>query len=184
MGLPIWYIIGILVFSAPEISNIIGIDGKISGGDAIMFCYIGLATGDFAAGALSQWFKSRAKAVLTYLFIAVGICLYYLFGMSNITTTHAYVMITLLGFFGGYWAVFLTFPSEQFGTNVRMTVTTTVPNFVRGALIPISLLFKFLIPSVGLIHSAAYVGVLCFSLAIYSVIQLKETFGKSLDYTE
>jgi predicted membrane-bound spermidine synthase len=184
MGLPIWYIIGILVFSAPEISKIIGIDGKISGGDAIMFCYIGLATGDFAAGALSQWLKSRGKAVLTYLFIAVGICVYYLFGMSNITTTHAYVMITLLGFFGGYWAVFMTFSSEQFGTNVRMTVTTTVPNFVRGALIPISLLFKFLIPSVGLIHSAAYVGILCFALAIYSVSQLKETFGKSLDYTE
>lgn len=184
MGLPIWYIIGILVFSAPEISKLIGIDGKISGGDAIMFCYLGLALGDFASGALSQWLKSRGKAVLTYLFIAVGICVYYLFGMSNITTTHAYVMITLLGFFGGYWAVFLTFSSEQFGTNVRMTVTTTVPNFVRGALIPISLLFKFLIPSVGLIHAAAYVGVLCFTLAIYSVIQLKETFGKSLDYTE
>jgi hypothetical protein len=150
----------------------------------IMFCYLGLAIGDFASGALSQWLKSRGKAVFTYLFIAVGICVYYLFGMSNITTTHAYIMITLLGFFGGYWAVFLTFSSEQFGTNVRMTVTTTVPNFVRGALIPISLLFKSLIPSVGLIHAAAYVGILCFGLAIYSVSQLKETFGKSLDYVE
>lgn len=184
MGLPIWYIIGILVFSAPEISALIGIDGKISGGDAIMYCYLGLALGDFASGALSQWLKSRGKSVLIYLFIAVGICGYYLFGMSNITTVHAYWMITLLGFFGGYWAVFLTFSSEQFGTNVRMTVTTTVPNFVRGALIPISLLFQSLIPSFGLMHAAAYVGVLCFSLAIYSVSQLKETFGKSLDYVE
>jgi len=104
--------------------------------------------------------------------------------MSEISNTFAYAMITLLGFFGGYWAVFLTYSSEQFGTNVRMTVTTTVPNFVRGALIPISLLFKFLIPSVGLIHSAAYVGILCFALAIFAVSQLKETYGKSLDYTE
>ena len=149
-----------------------------------MYCYLGLAIGDFASGALSQWLKSRGKAVLTFLFIAVGICSYYLFGMSNITTTLAYIMITLLGFFGGYWAVFLTYSSEQFGTNVRMTVTTTVPNFVRGALIPISLLFKFLIPSVGLIYAATYVGVLCFSLAIFAVSQLKETYGKSLDYVE
>jgi MFS family permease len=184
MGLPIWYIIGILVFSAPEISALVGIDGKLSGGDAIMYCYLGLALGDFASGALSQWLKSRGKAVFIYLVIAVGICIYYLFGMSNITTTQAYAMIAFLGFFGGYWAVFLTYSSEQFGTNIRMTVTTTVPNFVRGALIPISLLFKFLIPSVGLIHAASYVGILCFSLAIFAVSQLKETYGKSLDYIE
>jgi MFS family permease len=179
MGLPIWYIIGILVFSAPEIFK-----GKITAGDAIMYCYLGLAIGDFASGALSQWLKSRGKAVLTYLFIAVLLCAYYLFGMAEISKLQANSMITLLGFFGGYWAVFLTYSSEQFGTNVRMTVTTTVPNFVRGALIPISLLFKFLIPSVGLIQSAAYVGILCFALAIFAVSQLNETFGKSLDYTE
>ena len=179
MGLPIWYIIGILVFSAPEI-----LKGKVNAGDAIMFCYLGLAIGDFASGALSQWLKSRGKAVLTYLFIAVVLCVYYLFGITEVSTAQAKLIITLLGFFGGYWAVFLTYSSEQFGTNVRMTVTTTVPNFVRGALIPISLLFKFLIPANGLIHAAAYVGVLCFSLAIFSVSQLKETYGKSLDYVE
>ncbi len=179
MGLPIWYIIGILVFSAPEI-----LKGKVNAGDAIMFCYLGLAIGDFASGALSQWLKSRGKAVLTYLFIAVILCVYYLFGITEVSSAPAKLIITLLGFFGGYWAVFLTYSSEQFGTNVRMTVTTTVPNFVRGALIPISLLFKFLIPTNGLIHAAAYVGVLCFSLAIFSVSQLKETYGKSLDYVE
>ena len=138
MGLPIWYIIGILVFSAPEIFN-----GKITSGDAIMYCYLGLAIGDFASGALSQWLRSRGKAVLIYLFIAVLLCAYYLFGMAEISKLQANSMITLLGFFGGYWAVFLTYSSEQFGTNVRMTVTTTVPNFVRGALIPISLLFVY-----------------------------------------
>jgi hypothetical protein len=149
-----------------------------------MFCYLGLAIGDFASGALSQWLKSRGKAVLTYLFIAVVLCVYYLFGITEVSTAQAKLIITLLGFFGGYWAVFLTYSSEQFGTNVRMTVTTTVPNFVRGALIPISLLFKYLIPANGLIPAAAYVGILCFALAIFAVSQLKETFGKSLDYTE
>ena len=184
MGLPIWYIIGILVFSAPEITQLIGIQGSVSGGDAIMYCYIGLSVGDFVSGALSQWFKSRNKVVLMYLLLAWALTLYFLYVATDISQVFANALITALGFFGGYWAVFLTASSEQFGTNIRMTVTTTVPNFVRGALIPISLLFKFLIPSLGLINAAAWVGVLCFSLAIFAISQLKDTFGKSLDFVE
>lgn len=184
MGLPIWYIIGILVFSAPEITQLIGIQGSITGGDAIMYCYIGLSVGDFVSGALSQWFKSRNKVVFLYLVLAWALTLYFLNVATDISQVFANILITALGFFGGYWAVFLTASSEQFGTNIRMTVTTTVPNFVRGALIPISLLFKFLIPSLGLIHAAAWVGALCFSLALFAISQLKDTFGKSLDFVE
>ncbi len=184
MGLPIWYIIGILVFASPEITQSFGIDGQISGGDAIMYCYLGLTFGDFASGALSQVLKSRKKAVLIYLVLVSFLCIYFLYFLSNITVAFGHLIITALGFFGGYWAVFLTSSSEQFGTNLRMTVTTTVPNFVRGALIPITLVFKALIPHVGLIHSAAIVGAVCFSLAIFSVTSLKETFGKSLDFVE
>jgi len=184
MGLPIWYIIGILVFASPEITQSFGIDGQISGGDAIMYCYLGLTFGDFASGALSQVLKSRKKAVLIYLVLVSFLCIYFLYFLSNITVAFGHLIISALGFFGGYWAVFLTSSSEQFGTNLRMTVTTTVPNFVRGALIPITLVFKALIPHVGLINSAAIVGAVCFSLAIYSVSSLKETFGKSLDFVE
>ena len=184
MGLPIWYIIGILVFSAPEITQLIGIQGTITGGDAIMYCYIGLSVGDFVSGALSQWFKSRNKVVFLYLVLAWALTLYFLYVATDVSQFFANTLITALGFFGGYWAVFLTASSEQFGTNIRMTVTTTVPNFVRGALIPISLLFKFLIPSLGLIHAAAWVGVLCFTLALFAISQLKDTFGKSLDFVE
>ncbi|RXK50839.1 MFS transporter [Aquirufa rosea] len=184
MGLPIWYIIGILVFSSPELLQGMGLKGVITGGDAIMYCYLGLSVGDFASGYLSQFLQSRNKAVMIYLLIAWVLTIYFLYAMSDISVVYGNVMITLLGFFGGYWAVFLTSSSEQFGTNLRMTVTTTVPNFVRGALIPISLLFKFLIPSVGMVHAAALVGVLCFAAAIWSVSQLKETFGKSLDFIE
>jgi MFS family permease len=184
MGLPIWYIIGILVFSAPEITQLIGIQGTITGGDAIMYCYIGLSVGDFVSGALSQWFKSRNKVVFLYLVLAWVLTLYFLYVATDVSQVFANTLITALGFFGGYWAVFLTASSEQFGTNIRMTVTTTVPNFVRGALIPISLLFKFLIPSFGLIHAAAWVGALCFTLALFAISQLKDTFGKSLDFVE
>jgi hypothetical protein len=184
MGLPIWYIIGILVFSAPEITQLIGIQGAVTGGDAIMYCYIGLSVGDFVSGALSQWFKSRNKVVFIYLVLAWILTLYFLYVATDVSQIFANALITALGFFGGYWAVFLTASSEQFGTNIRMTVTTTVPNFVRGALIPISLLFKSLIPSLGLIHAAAWVGVLCFTLALFAISQLKDTFGKSLDFVE
>jgi MFS family permease len=166
------------------LTQLIGIQGSVSGGDAIMYCYIGLSVGDFVSGALSQWFKSRNKVVLMYLLLAWALTLYFLYVATDISQVFANALITALGFFGGYWAVFLTASSEQFGTNIRMTVTTTVPNFVRGALIPISLLFKFLIPSLGLINAAAWVGVLCFSLAIFAISQLKDTFGKSLDFVE
>jgi putative MFS transporter len=184
MGLPIWYVIGILVFSSPEITKLIGIDGQITGGDAIMYCYLGLSIGDFGSGYLSQYWQSRKKVVLTFIVIAVILMVIYLFFLHHITLFTGKLLITLLGFFAGYWAVFVTSSSEQFGTNLRATVTTTVPNFVRGALIPISLLFKFLIPSLGLLHAAFLVGVLCFSLAIWSITQLSESFGKSLNYTE
>ena len=184
MGLPIWYVIGILVFSSPEITKTIGIDGSITGGDAIMYCYLGLSIGDFASGYLSQFWQSRKKVIVTFILIAVFLMLVYLFALQNITLFQGKLLISLLGFFGGYWAVFVTSSSEQFGTNLRATVTTTVPNFVRGALIPISLLFKYLIPSLGLLNAAFAVGVLCFGLALWSISQLKESFGKSLNFTE
>ncbi len=184
MGLPIWYVIGILVFSSPEITKTIGIDGSITGGDAIMYCYLGLSIGDFASGYLSQFWQSRKKVIVTFILIAVFLMLVYLFALQNITLFQGKLLISLLGFFGGYWAVFVTSSSEQFGTNLRAPVTTTVPNFVRGALIPISLLFKYLIPSLGLLNAAFAVGVLCFGLALWSISQLKESFGKSLNFTE
>jgi MFS family permease len=184
MGLPIWYVIGILVFSSPEITKLIGIDGTITGGDAIMYCYIGLSIGDFASGYLSQFWKSRKKVIITFILIAIALMVIYLFAIRDISVFTGKLIITLLGFFAGYWAVFVTSSSEQFGTNLRATVTTTVPNFVRGALIPISLLFKFLIPHFGLLHAAFIVGLVCFGLALWSISQLKESFGKSLDFTE
>ena len=184
MGVPIWYIIGILAFSSPEITKLIGIDGEITGGDTVMYCYLGLAIGDFAAGYISQLLQSRIKVMNYYLYVSILLMVAYLFFIHDITVVVAKVILTLLGFFGGYWAVFVTSASEQFGTNLRSTVTTTVPNFVRGSLILVSLLFKYLIGNVGLLHSAAIVGVICFSLALFALSQLKESFGQSLDFME
>ncbi len=103
---------------------------------------------------------------------------------EGISATNFYWLCLLLGFFGGYWAVFVTMSSEQFGTNIRATVTTTVPNFVRGALIPITIGFKALIPSFGLINAALIVGVICYAAALWATSQVQETFTKDLDYVE
>lgn len=184
MGIPIWYVIGILVFSSPEITQLIGIEQELSSGDAIMYCYLGLSIGDFASGYLSQWMRSRKRVVFLFIGIVWPLSLYYLFGMHQISLGMAKAMICLLGFFAGYWAVFVTASSEQFGTNLRATVTTTTPNFVRGALVPISLGFKALIAPLGLLNAAAMVGLLCFSLALWAVWHLKESFDASLDFLE
>jgi MFS family permease len=96
MGLPIWYVIGILVFSSPEITKLIGIDGTITGGDAIMYCYIGLSIGDFASGYLSQYWQSRKKVIITFILIAIALMVIYLFAMRDISVFTGKLIITLL----------------------------------------------------------------------------------------
>ena len=102
----------------------------------------------------------------------------------GISANNFYVLCLVLGFFGGYWAVFITMSSEQFGTNIRATVTTTVPNFVRGALIPITLGFRALAPIYGLLNAAMIVGVVCYAAAFWATSRVNETFKKDLDYVE
>lgn len=183
IGTPIWYLVGIIVFLAPEFSVIKGIE-QISGGEAIFYCYLGLSLGDFCSGLLSQFLKSRRKALFIFvasLFIFVVIFLY----LSNDTSKGFNLfLISAMGFFAGLWAVFITFTSEQFGTNYRSTVTTSVPNFVRAAFIPISLLFEFVRPTWGIIHAALFVGIISLGLSFWATAQLKETFGRSLEFTE
>lgn len=106
-----------------------------------------------------------------------------------------YVQCLLLGFAAGYWAVFVTTSAEQFGTNLRATVATTVPNFVRGALVPALILFSFLrkdniveaLAVFGdrpLANSAIIVGIATFALAFTGWWFLRETYGKELEYVE
>ena len=89
-----------------------------------------------------------------------------------------------LGLATGYWAVFMTIAAEQFGTNMRATVTTTVPNFVRGAVVPLTLSFTALQGPLGLQGSAITLGVVTLGLAAFAIRNLRETFGKDLNYFE
>lgn len=184
IGIPIWYIIGILVFFSPEISRVQGIEGAIKAGTSVMLAYLGLSIGDICCGVLSQYIKSRKRAVLVFMMLSVVFTAYYLFWMRHASTTHFYAVCFLLGFASGYWAIFVTIASEQFGTNLRATVTTTVPNFVRGSLVLITLGFELLSRGGQEIIGAALTGVACFAAAFYGWYFLHETFGKDLNYFE
>ncbi|WP_044173195.1 MFS transporter [Flectobacillus major] len=183
IGLPVWYVVGILVLAAPELSKALGVDGEIKAGTVIILCYSGLSSGDFLSGLVSQWLKSRRKTI--YWFVGSSVilmCIYLLF--TGLSATFFYFLCFALGFSGGYWAVFITMASEQFGTNIRATVTTTVPNFVRGALILITIGFKLLIGEVGLIYAALIVGFICYFLALWAAYMSEETFSKDLDFMD
>ncbi len=188
IGSPIWFVIGILIGRAPEFAKELGImgDGVIEREYSIMFCYAGLVFGDIASGGLSQWLKSRKKAFYIFYIFCMSLILVYL-NLSNVTAVIYYIMITLLGFSVGFWAMFVTVASEQFGTNLRSTTATTVPNFVRGSLVLIAMLFDYLKgpEKLGsLASSALVVTALLFAIAFWAITRLPETFGKDLDYVE
>ncbi|MFN0257189.1 MFS transporter [Pedobacter ureilyticus] len=183
IGLPLWYIVGVLITFSPEFGKALNATGILDAGKGIMYCYIGISIGDVVAGLLSQLLKSRRKVMFIFLMltaVSVGIYLYS-FGL----TPEGFILLSLLlGFASGYWATFVTIAAEQFGTNLRATVTTTVPNFVRGSLIAITTGFQFFKDKLGILEGAMVVGVICIVISLIALSQLKETFSKDLDYVE
>jgi putative MFS transporter len=183
IGLPVWFTVGLLIIFAPDFANALNVSSPVSAGKAIMFCYIGLSVGDLLSGYISQVLKSRKIAIGIFLVLSgIFICCY--FFISNLSYNAFIFICFALGFSTGYWALFVTLASEQFGTNIRATVTTTVPNFVRGAVVPITLSFQSLRVNYGDVDAALIVGFFCLMLALISIVYLKETFGKDLDYVE
>jgi MFS family permease len=148
-----------------------------------MFSYLGLVVGDITSGVLSQWFRSRKKVVLWFIILTMAFILLYLFSPIK-TLTSFYVNCFLLGFGVGYWALFVTIAAEQFATNLRSTVATTVPNFIRGTVVPLTLAFEFLRPQLGIIHGALVVGVVTIIISLVALRPLGETFGKDLNFLE
>lgn len=183
VGVPVWYAVGILVTFSPEIAGAMGLTKLPKPSTAVMLMYIGLAIGDFGSGFLSHVLKSRKKVLFGFLTLSsLATLAYFTIGRSSLTAF--YVVVVLLGIASGYWAVFVTVASEQFGTNIRATATTTAPNFVRGALVLVTLSFQFLKGSVGVVYGAAIVGAVVLALGFASVFGLEETHGKDLDFTE
>jgi MFS family permease len=182
IGLPTWFVIGILTTFSNEFGKAFGID-NIKPGLAIMWCYIGLSIGDLFSGFLSHAFHSRKKAVgLMMLFTLFFACLYLFYGLE--TSTQLYGGCLFMGIGIGYWAMFVTIGAEQFGTNLRATAATTIPNMVRGTVVGMTALFGFIKPSYGVIYAGASVGLICFLLGFLAIATISETHNRDLDFLE
>jgi len=183
IGIPTWFVIGILATFANEFGTAMGIPEIIEPGKSIMFCYVGLAMGDLTSGVISQYLKSRKKAVAILLFLSLICSTVYLYSGIK-TATALYVTCAFAGFSVGYWAMFVTIGAEQFGTNLRATAATTIPNMVRGTVILMTSLFAYLKPSMSIFNAAAVVGLIAFIFAFYSILTIPETHGKDLNFLE
>jgi MFS family permease len=185
VGIPIWYCVGILVKFSDALGGALHMAKIPDPAMSILFCYVGLALGDLSSGALSQILKSRKRAVFAFLtFTSLALVFYFVIGPRSLPLF--YTACSFIGFGTGYWAVFVTTASEQFGTNIRATATTTAPNFVRGATVPMTLTFTALKAheSLGVAGAALAVGIPVMLLAFVSLSQLDETYGKELDFVE
>jgi MFS transporter, putative metabolite:H+ symporter len=187
IGLPTWFVIGVLVAFSKEFAEKLQLPGKISPGDATMYAYIGISVGDVFIGFVSNWLRSRKKALfIFYGLTLVGILIY--FFATPTTVAGFYALCCYLGFATGFWAIFVTMAAEQFGTNLRATAATTVPNMVRGALPLIIGLFKYLrgenADAEKFIRAGLITGAIVMTISIIAGLLTKETFGKDLNYVE
>lgn len=183
LGLPTWYVIGVLVSFSDKFGKEFGIADPIQPGKAVMFAYVGISIGDVLIGLVSQWLRSRKKAL--FLFYGLTLIFMILFFMQrNGSDEYMYLICGGLGFGTGFWAIFVTMAAEQFGTNLRATAATTVPNMVRGALPLIILLFKGLRTSMGYVEAGMITGGIVMVIALISAAFTHETFGKDLNFVE
>jgi putative MFS transporter len=183
VGAPLWYAVGILMTLAPEFAGALGVQGAVVGGQAVFCFYAGLVVGDLFSGFWSQFLQSRRKSILTCLvLVTIGTAVF--FSARGLTADAFYALCSFLGFSCGYWAMFCTVAAEQFGTNLRATVATSTPNFVRGSLVLISTAFLALKPAFGIVHAGALVGAVVLSLAFLGLWMIRESYGISLDFEE
>ncbi|MCU0423221.1 MAG: MFS transporter [Bacteroidia bacterium] len=181
IGLPVWFVIGVLINLSARFGAVNQVQVDVA--NCVMYAYLGLSVGDLLSGLLSQMLRSRRKVVFMYLIACFLLSLAYLF-LPGKHTGYYHMMSFLLGAGTGYWALFVTIASEQFGTNIRSTVTNTVPNFVRGAVVPITLGFKELSVMYDVNIAALIVGSICSVLALLGTWYISETFNKDLNYYE
>lgn len=185
IGTTTWFVIGVLIFFAPEFGKAKGLTGILAG-NAIAIAYVGLIIGDLASGLLSQYLRSRTKVMLTFLALdALAIWVYLAAPFSS--PALFYLSHFVLGFSVGFWVIFVTIGAEQFGTNLRSTVATSVPNFARGMQVPINESFKYLKGAAvtGSVITAGYiVGFVCLAIAFLALWGMKDTFDTDMDYVE
>ena len=183
IGLPTWYVIGILSTFSNELGQALGIKEEIRPGLSVMWCYVGLAVGDLLSGFISHRLQSRRKTVALLMSLTFVESIVYLYGGIG-SASGIYLLTAWLGFGIGYWAIFVTIGAEQFGTNMRATAATTIPNFVRGTVVIMTTSYGLLKPLVHEVHAAAAVGLVCFLVGFYSIAKMPETHDRDLDFIE
>ncbi len=181
IGLPTWFVIGILVSFSDKFGQALGLSSSIDPGKGILFAYAAIAIGDVLIGLLSQYLKSRKKALHVFYGITmVGMALFF----TAQSTSMLYFACGVLGFGTGFWAIFVTIGAENFGTNLRATAATTIPNMVRGSLNGISALFLYLTAQTDYLAGGIWTGIIVMAITYWAISGLQETFGKDLDYLE
>jgi putative MFS transporter len=184
LGLPTWFVIGILIAFSNKFAKSFGISEEVNPGKATMYAYIAISVGDVLAGVLSQLLKSRKKALyIFYTLTTVMIALYFT-QTKNSTANSMYWISAGLGLATGFWAIFVTMGAEQFGTNLRATAATTIPNMVRGALPLMLLLFNGLQHFFTFTFSGLLTGIIVMIISVIATILTEETFHKELNYVE
>ncbi len=187
IGLPTWFVIGVLVTFSSEFAKWFGITEPVDPGKAIMFAYAAISLGDIAIGFVSQWMKSRKKALFLFYGITIIFMILFFTVQWNGSAAKMYWICAGLGFGTGFWAIFVTMGAEQFGTNLRATAATTIPNMVRGMLAIVVLpLFQWLrgMEGVGYVKGGIYSAIILMTITIIAAAFTKETFGKDLNYVE
>jgi MFS family permease len=185
LAIPTWYTVSVLCINAPTIAqDALHISGSVKGSTSVMLHYIGAAIGSFLFGWLSLKMKSRKKPIMIGILSIAALTIVY-FSLNGASPFLFYTVLLFLGIpMGGLWTVFVTAASEQFGTNLRATVTTSAPNFVRGSTILVTYMLGALVPGVGLWWAGVIVGIIFSVVAVVSVFFIEETYGKDLDYME
>jgi len=183
IGIPLWFVAGLLLTFAPEFATELKVVGAISPGHAVMYFALAMPIGDIVSGYFSQIIKSRRKALLLFLSLLLLSLVSY-FTLHDLERNAFYALYMLLGFFVGYWAVLMATVTEQFGTNLRATAATTVPNFVRGSTVLMTLSLGALKPHYGLLDSAALIGGIVILAALLAAFLLPESFHKEMDFQE
>ena len=181
--MPIWFVTGILITFSPEFGQAMGLDQPVDAGKAVLFTFAAQVAGNITSGSLSQYLQNRKKVILLFMLLSFIVVLFFLLVPVRHTTMF-YVLCACLGFCSGYWTLFITVAAELFGSNLRATVATTVPNFVRGTIIPLTSLFVLMKSYAGVLHGALIVGIITYALALLALIYLEETFKKDLNYNE
>ena len=181
IGLPTWFVVGILISFLDKFAEQLGIVGDIEPGIGIMISYSAIAVGDVVIGLLSQKLKSRKQALHVFYGITIlGMLVFF----TSTTPIQLYVSTGIMGFGTGFWAVFVTIGAENFGTNLRATAATTIPNMVRGSLNGISAIFVGLGSYMSYVSSGIATAAIVMIITYWAISGIDETFGRDLDFIE